>query len=90
MCKILEKVSDLLLYNTAEEIKEVHLVSNNGGVDEYFTVEFDKATGTFTFAPVVDALRPAADVNSTLQFVLVDAFGHEKTVSLANFVVNPR
>ena len=82
------------VYNTlnlpAEEIKEVHLVSNNGGVDEYFTVEFDKATGTFTFAPVVDALRPAADVNSTLQFVLVDAFGHEKTVSLANFVVNPR
>ena len=81
------------VYNTltlpAEEIKEAHLVSSNGGVDEYFTVEFDKATGTFTFAPVVNALRPASDVNSTLQFVLVDAFGHERTVSLANFVVNP-
>lgn len=66
---------------------EIHLISSNGGVDEYFTVEFDEATNAFVFTPVVGALRPAEDVNSTLQFVLVDAFGHEHPVSLANFVV---
>ncbi|OUN81635.1 hypothetical protein [Bacteroides sp. An51A] len=66
---------------------EIHLISNNGGVDEYFTVEFNEATNAFVFTPVVGALRPAEDVNSTLQFVLVDAFGHEHPVSLANFVV---
>ena len=73
-----------------EKIKEAHLISSNGGVDEYFTVDFVIGANEFVFTPVVDALRPASDVNSTLQFVLVDAFGHEKTVSLANFVVNPR
>ena len=72
-----------------ETIKEAHLISSNGGVDEYFTVEFVVGANEFKFIPVVDALRPASDVNSTLQFVLVDAFGHERTVSLANFVVNP-
>ena len=55
---------------------------------EYFTVGFN-GTDTFTFVPVVDAKRPASAVASTLQFVLVDFFGHETPISLPYVVVNP-
>ena len=83
-------------YNTLgigyEAIKEVHLISSNGGVDEYFTVNFDSATGVFTFNPVVGALRPNDDVESTLRITLVDAFGNEAVVDkdLNHFVVEPQ
>ena len=70
-----------------EAIKEIHLISNEGkGVDEYFTVTFNGTA--FVFTPTVDALRPAKAVESTLQFVLVDAFGHEHT-GKGYIVVNP-
>ncbi|WP_290091640.1 cell surface protein [uncultured Bacteroides sp.] len=68
-----------------EAIKDVKLVSASG-LSEYFTVTYNDG---FVFAPVVTAVRPAADVPSTLKFTLVDWFGHEQEVTLTNFVVKP-
>ena len=55
-------------------------------MSEYFTVTYNNG---FVFTPVVTAVRPAADVPSTLKFTLVDWFGHEQEVTLTNFVVKP-
>ena len=68
-----------------EAIKDVKLVSASG-LSEYFTVTYNNG---FVFTPVVTAVRPAADVPSTLKFTLVDWFGHEQEVTLTNFVVKP-
>lgn len=70
----------------AEEIKDVRLVSSTPDGTEYFEVEFN-GDKTFTFTPVVTAIRPAEAVPSTLIFTYIDAFGHEKEASFPYYQV---
>lgn len=72
---------------TGETVKDLHLVSDGGLTDEYFTVSYDLVLSRLVFTPVVGARIPQKDVNSTLKFTLVDFFGHEKEVSLPYVVV---
>ncbi len=72
---------------TGEMVKDLHLVSDGGLTDEYFTVSYDLVMSRLVFTPVVGARVPQKDVNSTLKFTLVDFFGHEKEVSLPYVVV---
>lgn len=72
---------------TGEMVKDLHLVSDGGLTDEYFTVSYDLVLSRLVFTPVVGARVPQKDVNSTLKFTLVDFFGHEKTVTLPYVVV---
>ena len=70
----------------AEEIKDVRLVSSTPDGTEYFTVTFS-GNETLNFEPVVDAIRPAEAVPSTLIFTYIDAFGHEKEASFPYYLV---
>ena len=70
----------------AEEIKDVRLVSSTPDGTEYFTVTFS-GNETLNFEPVVDAIRPAEAVPSTLIFTYIDAFGHEKEASFPYYQV---
>ena len=67
-------------------IKSAQLISDgNNKVNEYFVPVITNTvdgTPSFTFTTGSATSNPPADVPSTLKIVLVDAFGHEHTVSL--------
>lgn len=56
-------------------IKDVQLVSDQSGKQDYFTVTSYNTNITFTVNS--EASNPVKDVKSWLKFTVVDAFGHE-------------
>lgn len=81
-----------LLTNKYLEVKagSAHL-TYEGQVDPYFTVEVDAATGKFIFTQtgIQAENAPTVDHTENLEFVVVDAYGHEVPQSFKVTIKRP-